>query len=731
MNEWLTAAELAGLQGLPSSERRTREWLDRIGVPSRQRPGRLGGGGREFDTAALPPETRKALLARRLKEAALPPQLEAASPTESFTVAAPSQSAVSTQLAGRRPPSRADAACADARTVVVRQLMELVDAMGSITRAAAALSDHLVEDDAAEALVTAAKAANLRPRIVDGRVRIKPRTLFLWHAAYTSQGWWGLLPKPVAPTALTAVGDDVAAVIKAYASAKGSARNLTEVAQAVTRALGRPFDDWRRLYDQARRAMPKVDKVQMIKARHTGAERAARLPFKRRDTSLFSPLDIGVIDGHSFKAKVRHPDHGQPFAPEVSIVKDAATRKITGWSVSLSESTMAVGAAITHSVSTHGVHAMIYSDNGAGETGMQLDCPVDGLYARLGTEHRTGKPGHPQARGILERSWRTHMIRCARQFDTYQGKDVDRASHRQVTLELQREQRAVDRARKTGDVVTLSRRVPSWQQFIAAIEQAVHEYNSEHRHRSLPKHSSGPHAGLHMTPNEAWDAMLVPDLVIKPAVMEVRALFMPSALRTAQRGEVQFLNQVYASDELMQVDGERVSVRYDVHDPSRVFVWTVSGQFVCEAKLDANKSDFFPKSAVEAAREKRVRGMVKRAQQRMDTALRELGPTVPEGGAAYLGQADMAPTTSLPLVERVEPEPAVQAAAAAGPVRPFFESASERYEWLLAHRDQWIDADASWLATYVAGPEYEALAEYYAGRGLSWVEGAQGFKTAG
>jgi putative transposase len=534
------------------------------------------------------------------------PLIEAAPPAESFAVPASASPNLPVVTVARRPPSRADSACADGRAVLMRLLADMIGTCGSSGYATAELSAQLHAGELSDAAMSAAQAANRKPRAGRG-VAISARTLYRWHASYLASGWWGLLPKASEAKPLAAIGDDVAAVLQGYASKTGQARNLTHVAQAVTKALGRPFDDWRRLYDQARRALGKVDKVQLIKARHTGADRAARLPFKRRDTSAFAPLDIVLIDGHTFKAKVRHPDHGQPFAPEVSVVKDAATRKVIGWSVSLSESTMAVGDAVCHAVRTHGVPAMLYSDNGAGEIGKQLDCPVDGLYARLAIEHRTGMPGHPQARGLLERSWRTHMIRCARQFDTYQGKDVDRATHRTVSLELQREQRAVDRARKTGDVVTLSRKVPSWHVFIAAVEQSIADYNGEHRHRSLPKHIDGPHAGLHMTPDEAWKAMLVADDVVKPDASEVRMLFMPSKLATAQRGEVRFLNQVYANSELMQVDGERVSVRYDIHDASRVWVWRVSGEFVCEAALDANRSDFFPKAAVELAREKRVR----------------------------------------------------------------------------------------------------------------------------
>ncbi len=65
---------------------------------------------------------------------------------------------------------------------------------------------------------------------------------------------------------------------------------------------------------------------------------------------------------------VRHPEHGAPFAPEVTLVIDAASRMVTGWSVALSENQIAVGDALRHAVGNCGVPAVVYSDNGAGET---------------------------------------------------------------------------------------------------------------------------------------------------------------------------------------------------------------------------------------------------------------------------------------------------------------------------------------------------------------------------
>jgi putative transposase len=532
----------------------------------------------------------------------------------------------------------------------------------------------------------------------------------------------------------------VAAVLGLYHSRDARFRKLSGAAKEVTRQLGRDIDTWKALYARARRALDKLGKdheanIALIKARHAaGAQRDAKLPFQWRDTSDMLPNDVWLIDGHTFKAKVRHPDHGAPFAPELTVCVDARTRMVTGWSVNLSENVRAVGDALRHGVGLWGVPAILYGDNGAGETAKQMDCPIDGFCARLGIDHRTGIAGKPQGHGGIERLWQTVGINCARNFATYQGKDVDGGTFRKVAAELAKEQRAVRRAEKTGEVVVLSNKVPTWEQFIAAVEKAVYEYNHEHRHRKLPKRADGER----MTPGELWAAEYRKDKQELLTALELRMMFMPAVLRTAKRGQVTFFNQTYAAPELMRrdVDGREVSVRYDIHDPSAVLVYTLGGEYVCEARFDASRRAFFPTPVIEMAKEKRARAAIKRREQQIDLALRELSPTLqpdtlslPEPSTPFVVVPSTleVPSSSLPLSS-----PGGEAAQAASG-RPFFDTSADRYEWLMAHRDQWDAGDEAWLRKYVATDDYAHLAGYYAARGLEWGDSSgeqPGFKSA-
>ncbi|HDR1832529.1 TPA: transposase, partial [Pasteurella multocida] len=173
--------------------------------------------------------------------------------------------------------------------------------------------------------------------------------------------------------------------------------------------------------DRVRRALSKLPRHIKEIGRKTGAEMRALQTYVKRDWSCLLANDVWVGDGHSMKMKVQHPDHGRPFIPELTMVMDAPSRFIVGWSVSLSENALAVADAIRHGVENHGIPAIYYSDNGGGEKNWMLDGDITGMLPRLGINHQTGIPGNPQGRGIIERVNQTIALKIARQFDTYHG----------------------------------------------------------------------------------------------------------------------------------------------------------------------------------------------------------------------------------------------------------------------------------------------------------------------
>ncbi|MGJ4748685.1 DNA-binding protein, partial [Leptospira sp. SA-E8] len=203
---WFTARELAGLPGLPGTEFRTREALGRLGVPSRPRTGRVGGGGREYDGTSkqLPASTRRALIYRQMQARAQAAPEALSDPSCITSTERPPQPVPATS-ASRQPPSDGDKACADARLLLVNRMLELSGSVG-LKRATASLADLVTRATAAPELLAAARTASQRSR--DGA--ISPRTLERWLAAHRAQGWWGLLPAPVMRQPAAELDEDVA-----------------------------------------------------------------------------------------------------------------------------------------------------------------------------------------------------------------------------------------------------------------------------------------------------------------------------------------------------------------------------------------------------------------------------------------------------------------------------------------------------------------------------------------
>ena len=166
------------------------------------------------------------------------------------------------------------------------------------------------------------------------------------------------------------------------------------------------------------------NKPTMMAAAKKLAAYKALLPYIDRDWTALKPNDVWVGDGHSFKAKIRHP-MGYLFTPEVTMIVDGCSGAVVGWSVALSETAVAVADALRHGMTHFPPPLGYYSDNGSGETGDMLDKETTGILPRIGIEHFTGIPGNPQGRGKIERLWQTITIPLAKQYATYQGKDAD------------------------------------------------------------------------------------------------------------------------------------------------------------------------------------------------------------------------------------------------------------------------------------------------------------------
>lgn len=376
-------------------------------------------------------------------------------------------------------------------------------------------------------------------------------------------------------------------------------------------ADGLPEDELPSL-DAVRRAWKKLPPSFCERGRHTGQQYLSLLPYVKRDWHVLEPNQVWIIDGHSFKARVKHFEHGQPFVPEITFIVDGCTRKIVGFSIALAESSKAVADAIRIALRHGGLPVLIYSDNGKGETGRDITGELTGICPRLDIQHTTGIEGRAQGRGIIEGLWDVTTIKLAKDYPTFHGKDMDKSAGHL----MYRKTESWAKAERDGKLLTdeqlkYKAKMPTFNQFLADLLAVIDEYNHT-PHSEHPKKDDGKH----YTPTEYWDfRMAQVPIDERPEILseeELQLLERSMEERTVQRGWIQFNNQHYFSMELANLNGEKVLIAYDWDKPQDIGVYHKDGRFICMAQLNGNQRAAFDdvKSMAQTQREKRAKRQI-------------------------------------------------------------------------------------------------------------------------
>ncbi|MFM2042084.1 MAG: hypothetical protein RLY86_660 [Pseudomonadota bacterium] len=480
--------------------------------------------------------------------------------------------------------------CLEARAALLMELRRLAGEAG-LNAAVAAMVRHAAAGTLRSDLLALVPAANARGGAAGGRTLSVP----------TLKRWWGVWKKAgYDPAVLAPVDAKPAPEIPAWGPAflaqyrRPSNPSVTDAVEKMTL----PAQVQRPSVHQARRFLATLSPVDRERGRRSPQALRALRPFVRRTTDHLEPLDVITADGHTAKFDVAHPIHGRPFRPEITVVIDVATRRAIGWSVGYAESTWTVMDAYGHAYRSTGKAAIAYTDNGSGFVNQINAGPLIGLMARLGTTHETGRPGNPQGRGLIERSWQKLFIQPAKRLAAFAGKDMDRDARKKVV-------KITERHLQDHGASPL---LMSWPEFIAWVGERVADYNAK-GHRALGGKS--PDAAWAAHENRGWEP-------IRLTAEEADSLFRPHEIRTAQRAEISLHGNRYFHAALEHHHGQQVQVGFDIHDPARVWVRTMDGILICVAEADGNARPYFDKVAIDRAKNRLKPVERKRAEIRAE-----------------------------------------------------------------------------------------------------------------
>lgn len=648
---FVTVNELIGLPGLPGTVQGVRYTLNKCaaGLPEMMRR-RQGTKAYEYNVDCLPDVAREAVQARMARQllaqsASLP--VKATARGELVTGAGGEK--VQRELAlYRKCPALQEKklreltdsqkAVGDARMVLVQEVLRLMDSSenGGLSmkrkQAVEFIADASVAGTLPDYVQRAADIANARKGAT--RTGVSVPTLQRWLSAWMAAGTVG------ERMALLAPGKVSKKEVFQYSWMPDFMRFWRDTNKPTVMMAYEKFAKWwveqygdneimlsmLPKVDTVRYALDKLPVAERERGRATGSDYKKYLPFVRRDWSVIPVNGVWVGDGHGMKMEVINPETGKPFRPEITLVIDARTRVVVGWSLAMSESQVAVGDAIRNAVSRYGVPLMYYSDNGGGEKNAVFDADITGIFSRLGIEHPTGIPGNPQGRGIIERLNQEIPKRAAMAFGSWVGKSGDREAQRKYRKAVDSAVNALEKGKPLNEVqASAMRKVPTMEQLVAEIERQIERHNNR-PHSSLPERNNGQH----------WSPLAYRNHVIKQQQEEIQYLtsselhemFRPEQVCIARRGEIKLFKNIYFSTELASVEGEEVRVCFDIHDPHSVIVRRMDGTWICDAIWNGNKVDAFPKARIEQLKEKRVKRSVRNLEDKVRRKQEELRPAL-------------------------------------------------------------------------------------------------------
>ncbi|WNL39858.1 DNA-binding protein [Halomonas sp. PAMB 3232] len=576
---WYTAKELAGLPGVPGTERNVRAFAQRHNWEGQRR---LGSKAVEYAFAVLPTETQSALLLKSADDSKPTPQSSHSSNTCVVT---------DEPRPGQQQLTDAQRKVMTARVAFVREI-ERMSKMVSQQRAIITLVEHAREGDLTPYLNERVVLANDRKS--DTRT-LSERTLKRWIADFRKHGERGLAPKRRKPD--MGMPEWAGDFLKRYQ--KPQKPSVEAAYQMLVEQTEPPHPS----IHQVRRWLAKLSPEARERGRMGAHELKALQPFKRRTSADLLPNDVWVADGHTFDAEVINPVTGQAFRPEVTLIIDWATRRIVGFALNLAESTLATLDALRDAVSRVGMFNLFYVDNGSGFDNATVYEVVD----RLGGSITHSLPYNSQARGVIERAHQSILVKLAKELPSFIGADMDKEASTKAHKLSRRDIKA-------GLKPAL---IPTFQEFFDRLNDALDVYN--HRpHKGLSKVRDLDSGKLrHQSPMEAWKSAEASGFEALTAPSDVVASLMrPQEVRKTHRGEVRINGGIYFMDALRDFHSEEIRVAWDYRDTGSVGVYTLDGEHIGDALLDGNATPAMPASMIQRAAEKREKGQLNRLAQK-------------------------------------------------------------------------------------------------------------------
>lgn len=327
------------------------------------------------------------------------------------------------------------------------------------------------------------------------------------------------------------------------------------------------------------------------------------LPPILRSYADLEPFEIIVGDQHRHDCWVRDDSTGQPFRPESYFLLDLRTRLIYGFWAGKKYDGYSIGLAMRVGSLHFGAFKAFYSDNGKPELSKYVDGIVDQMASLgLAVEETPDVPcdfsdvEDPEEiacsvqvpgnhRRAIVRNAKAKLIE--RFFSGFEDllRNRFRVPGQVKSLSASGEVQEVDEAEIKG--LANSGGLLRFTEFVQTLIQAADFYNKQRPHRGVLAEWKARPRPAEVTPMQCLKSC-IEDEGWKPTWLSIDAinlLFLAKEKRIVGCGRIRFktyLTDLYEHEELAELHGQEVTIRFDPLDPAWVLVFSGT-RFVCKA----------------------------------------------------------------------------------------------------------------------------------------------------
>ena len=406
-----------------------------------------------------------------------------------------------------------------------------------------------------------------------------------------------------------------------------------------------------------------------------------------RDILVLNVGDVLIADGHVLNFQVINPFTGKPTRATLVGFLDWKSTALVGYEIMMSENTQCIASALRNAIINLGViPKVVYQDNGKAFKAKYFqssdfdEAGFNGVYANLGIKSVFAKPYNARAK-VIERFFKEFQEEFEKMMISYIGTNI-----KDKPAWLKRGEKLHSDMHKK----LTKNYIPTVQEAIKFIDGWLDYYNSK-------------------------PCSNVPQMTIKQCLNSVQRedinknilndLMMKTEVRTINKHGITFLNMHYRSDVLFGIR-ENVYIRYSLFDLSKVYVYSIKGEFLCIAH---RVTKVHPMANVLGTVKdmQEYKQQYKKQQRQFKKVKKEFLKYYPDEKAEAI-ETEKEVSLEPEVFEEKQKKHKKLTPRQVQMNKPIFNSDYEKYEWLMANGCTNSD-DRKWLANYIRSDEYISL----------------------